>query len=88
MSVGLSSIVGMVQRHPRNDAVVTAFLFLETRRNQKVPNRARKEVGGSHPRLAAANFSGFLSAGGRDINWAVIRRMFASFLRIRWHVAY
>ena len=38
--------------------------------------------------LAAANFGGFPSASNRDINLAVIRRMFASSLRIRWHVAY
>ena len=38
--------------------------------------------------LAAVNFSGFSSARNWDINLAVIRRMFESSLRIRWHVAY
>jgi len=38
--------------------------------------------------LTAAKFSGFPSASNGDINLAVIRRMFAPSLGIRWHVEY
>jgi len=42
-----SAVVPKFRKHPGNNALIAAILFLETRRSHKCPNEAIKEDGGS-----------------------------------------